>query len=167
MNKKELETKLNELFVGKEIAYNYSFAKVIETHLKDLEIDNAQGEYGVRCDNYTFTIMWRQSCLVSFDVKRKQDTLKGWLIKQIIVEDEFVDYETSKQRIIEDYEKRAKRFDDCRWFCNDLETLKGAMKVVNEFAEKVGKNRDDTCDLIRDLHSHYWLIVTALELDHK
>lgn len=167
MNKKELETKLNELFVGKEIAYNYSLAKDINAHLKDLGIDNSQGEYGVRCDNYTYTITWRRRSLVSFNVKRTQDTLKGWVVKQIIVEDEFVDYETSRQRIIEDYKKSIDRFDDWCVFSNDLETIKNAMKVVNEFAEKVGKNKDDTCDLIRDLHSNYWLIVTALELDHK
>lgn len=172
MNKQELQNKLNEMLVGKSSVCNTLVADYVREHLEDLGIDNSQGEYGVRYDNYTFTIVWRQRGLVSFKALRTREKEKGWIVKQVIVEDEFVDLETSKQRVLDSYKLDIKRYDDDSDFYrfyyknyNDLETLKKAMKFINEHPEVFGDNRSKTRSLIEDLGDDYWLIITALELD--
>ena len=161
MNKQELQEKLNELLVGKGAYYNASLCKVINEHLSDLEIDNTQGDYSTYYDNYTFAISWKQRRLVRFDVKRKRDKTHGWVVKQVIVKDDFVDYETSMKRIRESYGKDIARFDEWRYTDNKLETMKEALKSVRAFAKTLTKS-EEMC-LISDLARHYWLVDEALE----
>jgi hypothetical protein len=161
MKKKELQEKLNELLVGKSAYYNASLCKVINEHLSDLEIDNTQGDYFTCYDNYTFTISWKQKRLVSFDVKRKRDETHEWVVKQVIVEDDFVDYETSMKRIRESYGKDIARFNEWRYNDNTLETLKETLKSVRVFSKTLTKNEE--MRLISDLARHYWLVDEALE----
>ena len=166
MNRNELTKKLNDLLVGESAYYNAHVCDFIYKHLGDLGLDNTQGDYFVRYDNYTFTIMWKQRCLVSLNVKRKQDNKHGFIVKEVIVEDEFVDYETSHARIKESYKRDIARLDDwCYLENNNLETLKETLRIIRTQNQKLTKV--EQLRLIEDLGRCFWLVDEALESEEK
>ena len=162
MNRNDLTKKLNELLQGESAYYNATLCDFINKHLSDLGIDNTQGDYYTRYDNYTFTIMWKQRRLVSFEAKRKRDETHNWVVKEVVVEDDFIDYETSRQRIKQLYKKDIEDF-NTRWnaFNLDLGILKDTLRVIRTHAKTMSKEEQKR--LIRDLEHDYWLVDEALE----
>lgn len=161
MNRNELTQKLNEMLVGKS-AYNvYGLCNFIRDNLCKLDIDNTQGEYGVRLNAYTIAIIYKNYRLVEFDIKRKQDKTHYWVVKQVIVENSFVDYETSIKRIKANYEREITRFKEWHLFSNDLDTLKNALSFIREHTPRLTKGEQQK--LLCDLTNDYWLVDEALE----
>lgn len=165
MNREELQTKLNEMLVGKS-AYNmYQLSNYVEKHIVDLGIDNTQGEWKCRLNAYTISLVYKSYVAVSFDIKRKQDSEFGWLVRQVVVEDDFVDFDTKLASIHEYYEKQVARFDEWNLNYSNMNDLKDLLKLVKK--QYKDKTKLDLFRLLHDLQYHYWLVDEALESEMK
>lgn len=161
MNKQELETKLNELLVGKSAYDMYKLCRFLEEHLNDLGFDNTQGEFGTRLNAYTLIITYKSWVLVRFDIKRQKHDNFGWVVKQVIVDDDFVDLDTALSGIHARYKKDIDNFDKWNINYSSLGELKDLLRLIKTNFK--GKNKLNIHRLARDLAQHYWLVDEALE----
>ena len=161
IKKDELQSELNKLLVGKSAYDIYKLASIVAEHFADLGIDNTQGEFATRIDTYTISITYKRKRLVSFDIKRKHDNTYGWLVRQVIVDDDFVDYKTSMRAIKERFMKEIANFDEYGFYSFSLSDLHRLLQSIKLCFG--GKPKDKLYDLIRQLERDYWLVDELLE----
>lgn len=150
------------MLVGKDASYNYNITKLIEKNLDYLFLDNSEGVFSVIHDNYTFTICFKRRGFVSFDVKRKADPVKRWVVKEVVVDYGFVDYATSINNIRERFKKEAEQYDDNRYYDTiSFDDLKNTLRYINRMF--ASKTKDEIRQLIHSLEWSYWLVDEALE----
>lgn len=161
MNKEDLTKKLNEMLVGKS-AYNmYKLCDYVRDHITDLGIDNTQGEYGVRLGNHTITIAYKTYSFVSFDIKRQAHNEYRWVVKQVIVDENFIDLETRLAYIHNRYKEEIKNYNRLGFRPSNLEELKDCLKVIKQ--KFTDKTKLDIKLFLYDLINSYWLVDEALE----
>lgn len=165
MNKQELSSKLNEMLVGKSAYHMYELCNYVRDHIAELDIDNTQGEWGVRLSAYTITLTYKNFRVVDFDIKRQSHTDYRWVVKQVVVDDDFTDIETALANVHEQYQERIKNFN--RWGIkySNLGDLEDCLRLIKRYY--ADKTKLDIKQLIVDLSSDYWLVDEALESEGK
>ena len=167
MNRNDLTKKLNKMLVGKS-AYNiWKLNEFIGDNLKELEINDKQGEYAITYSGYTITINYKRKELVSFTIKRKQDSKFGWVVKEVVVDDDFIDYYHAHKKIKERFLSDLNKFDDnyATLYGSTMKELVAMLKQIKTL--RVNKNKEQIREAIYDLYSNYWLVDEALESEGK
>ncbi len=167
MNRQELQERLNELLKGKGATYNATLCDYIYKNLDELFIDNTEGVWGVMYDNYTFTIVYKNMRFVSFEVKRQAGIEYRWIVKEVVVDIDFVNYTKSLEKIKEKYKEQAKRFDSERYDRNAFrfDDLKETLRTIKGLKQRLTKGEIQR--LIKELDWYYWLVDEALESEGK
>lgn len=161
MDRQNLEQKLNNILVGESTYNMYALCNHILKNLNELAIDNSQGLFGTRLNQYTITITYKGYRLVSFDIKRKKDDVHGFVVKQVIISDEeFVDYES---RIVEINARILKNNKQHYWFIDNLnlDELVGLLKHIQK--QYPQKTLGEIKAMVNNLHTNFWNILTESE----
>lgn len=161
MNRQNLEQKLNNILVGESTYNMYALCNHILKNLNELAIDNSQGLFGTRVNQYTITITYKGYRLVSFDIKRKKDDVHGFVVKQVIISDEeFVDYES---RITEINSLILKRNQEKEYYFSqsNIGELADLLKTIKE--KYPHKTFGEIKNMVQDLHTYFWNILTESE----
>lgn len=165
MNREELSKTLNEMLVGKS-AYNmFKLSDYVLEHITDLGIDNTQGEWGVRLNAYTITIVYKTYGVVSFDIKRQAHSDYRWVVKQVIVDENFTDFDTKLAYIHDKYKEAIKDYDRWNMKYSKFGDLEDCLRVIKRYY--ADKTKLDIKRLIHDLAQDYWLVDEALESEGK
>ena len=165
MNKQELSKRLNEMLVGKSAYSMYKLCDYVRDHITDLGIDNTQGEWGVILNAYTLTLVYKNYGFVSFDIKRQAHNDYRWVVKQVVVEDDFTDYETKMTYIHNRHQKAIKDYDKWNMKYSKFEDLQDLLRLIKRYYGD--KTKLDIKNLVHDLSSDYWLVDEVLESEGK
>lgn len=164
VTRQELQEKLNALLLNTSACYNYDISEKVRKQL-DEWFNNSQCYFSMRCENYTFTICYKNVSMIIFDVKKKADPVHKWIIKDIIIKDDFIDTETSikavKQRLAEWREKRYEQekegWGDVSYSFDELTEL---LKVAKEHFPN--KSNNDLNNMFYALNFRYYQHEEAL-----
>ena len=165
MNRNELTQKLNEMLVGKSAYSMYKLSDYVQAHLGELGIDNAQGEWRCGLNAYTIQIIYKTWVVVSCEIKRAKHKEFVWVVRQVVVDDYFVDFETRLSEIHKKYKDQIERFDEWNINYSKMSELKDMLKMIRNVYKD--KTKLDILRLAHDLQYHYWLIDEALESEGK
>lgn len=163
MNRQELQETLNKMLVGEGCYSMYHLCDFIEINFDKLHIDNKQGVWGVRLNAYTITIVYKRRAVVSFEIKRKKDKERVWVIKEVVVEDNFVDMETSIAKVKERFVKENEEDDSWHFSMsgNKLSDMKPLMLKIRELYPN--KTKRELYTLISDFKDSFWNVDEAVE----
>ena len=155
MNKAELEQKLNEALVGKEIMYNMDLIKMVKPFLNE-NFDNSQGYYNLRINNYTITITYKSMRVVDFKVA-KVKVGSRYAVKGVSVEEDFIDIESEIKKIHDTFSEWAN--EDWRYGfskTDNYEKLSKYFKALKKVDPSV--KMSDLQVIIWSLHHHFWTL---------
>ena len=157
MNKAELQVKLDEALIGKGVYYNDKVCDYVRPLLSDW-FNDTQGYYGIRVYNNTYTITYKRYGIVSFDIKRKKDDTHGFVVKSVVIEEDFVDTETNEAKAHEHFAKELT--DEWRWAWRNNPNIIVEMKELFRAVRLAFPNKkaSELKDLLHDLKDDFWLI---------
>lgn len=161
INKQELQNKLNEMLVGKSAYSMYKLGDYVKDHINELGIDNAQGEWRTNINAYTISLVYKTYIVASFDIKREKHEKFNWAVKQVVVEDNFIDLKTRLEQIHNFYKRDIERHNEWNFYSSSLGDLKELLTLIKN-ANK-GKTKLELRELISDLSRDYWLVDELLE----
>lgn len=161
MNRIELQNKLNEMLVGKSAYAMYKLGDYVKDHISELGIDNTQGEWRTNLNAYTISLVYKTYVVVSFDIKREKHDKFNWAVKQVVVEDNFVDLKTRLEEIHNFYKRDIERYNDWNLYSSSLGDLKELLTLIKNTNK--GKTKLELRKLINDLSRDYWLVDELLE----
>ena len=163
MNKQELQDKLNALLVGQSTYNMYDLCRKVESKF-DEWFDNSKGYFtGVGLSGYSMWIRYKDRGFATFEIKRKKvDNI--YVVKEVIVSDNFVDTETSIRAIKERLKKEMSDKQERDWFS----TINGfdinlCVKMLSVLKEQFGdKKAKELLIMLKTLTNYYWVVEEAI-----
>lgn len=159
MNRKELQEKLNALLVGESTYNMYNLCDKVKDKLNEW-FDNSNGYFnGVGLSGYTMWIRYKDRGFATFEIKRKKvDNI--FVVKEVIVDNSFVDTETSIRAIKEHLKvsatnKRERELFNAINNCNIDLCVEMLSALKKQFSDK---NAQELERMISALQRNYWVV---------
>lgn len=153
MNRQELQAKLNTLLLGKNADSIYRICNIVEAEAIKWFRDS-QGYIGIRLNNHTITITYKDRRIVSFIIKRSKVLNGGWVVNQVVMDENFIDTETSINAIRERFKKENENL-------LDEDITSPTIRDITEFLRDIKrlypyKTAGEIKDYLYALHQRFW-----------
>ena len=166
MNRNELEARLNKALVGKS-AYNmYKLCDLVR-ELATSWFDDKQGVIGTRLNAYTIALTYKNRTIVWFTIKRKKDNNLGWVVKEVIIDDDnFVDTDRAIGEIKLRF-KNENASENWRWelWGIKLTDLTDLLTIIKQHYPN--KTLSELKSMVEHLNDMFWNVDEELESEEK